>query len=59
MSPTEAVNKVKMHLLEVVEAMNDAAKLGVKIEFNIVTDPVSYQAQLARFIAFQEMKVNQ
>lgn len=59
MSPTEAANKVKLALIETVDAMNVAAKLGVKIEFNVATDPVTYRAELARFVAFQEMKTNQ
>ena len=59
MTPTEAANKVKHALMETVDAMNAAAKLGIKIEFNVATDPVTHQAQLARFVAFQEMRIDQ
>jgi|AmaraimetP72IA01_FD_contig_31_5178421_length_541_multi_11_in_0_out_0_2 hypothetical protein len=59
MTPTEAANAVKVKLLEAIEAMNDAADLGVKIEFNVGTDPHSGKSALAHFGAWQKMKVEQ
>lgn len=57
-SPIECANEVKGLLLKVVDAMNEAGRLGVKIEFNLSTDAIM-QTRLERFVAFQTMKIEQ